>query len=114
MAPYWDAERLILDMYATNESLTSRLFAAHWITQDKSKLYALICEATKWSKILSQVVEETEIIREKYVGHFTYEPRSCNTLKAFALVDNAKMCLLIPTFFANLMAWLFHYLVGFR
>ena len=62
MSLYYEAANILShpDEYAT--SLKSRVYSTKGLKSPPSQLYALVTEASKWSSILKEVVEKSQLL----------------------------------------------------
>jgi putative methyltransferase len=71
MSLYTDAAKAISNPEKTGGSLTSRIYNGKTWQNPPAKIYALVSETTKWSPILKDVIERSELLKfEKKVGPF--------------------------------------------
>ena len=69
MSLYYEAEKLLLNADNATGSLKSRIFSAKDLKSKPAQLYALVAEVTRWSPILKDVVERSQILSlERKVG----------------------------------------------
>jgi putative methyltransferase len=83
MSLYYEAAALLANAENTGGSLKSRTYAKKDLKNSPAQIYALVSETTKWSPVLKQVVERSEIL--KYERKVFYNPFSLSLLK-FVLI----------------------------
>ncbi len=75
MSLYYDAARFLAPSEAKSGSLKSRVFSSKELRSSPKQVYALVAEASKWSPILAEVVEKSQLLQhERKVSPF---PASC-------------------------------------
>ncbi len=62
MSLYYEAATYLSPSDEQTFSLKSRLYSAKGLKSKPSQLYALITEASKWSAILKEVVEKSQLL----------------------------------------------------
>lgn len=62
MALYYDAAPLLSSSEQTG-SLKSRVFNSRDIKSSPKQVYALVSEASKWSSILTEVIEKSQLLQ---------------------------------------------------
>jgi len=62
MSLYYEAANLLSPSNEIATSLKSRVYSAKGIKSTPSQLYALVTEASKWSSILKEVVEKSQLL----------------------------------------------------
>lgn len=78
MSLYYEAADLVANSQNATGSLASRVYNNKTLKSKPAHVYALVSEATKWSDILSHVIEKTEVLRlEKKVRLYTLLVLSC-------------------------------------
>lgn len=89
MSLYFEAADILANAEAKGGSLKNRIFGKKDLKSSPGAVYAIIAEATKWSSVLKEVVERSEVLKhEKKVcptcplDHF---PKNCSS---FELNDN--------------------------
>ena len=65
MALYHDGSKILSTLSQQSGSLKSRVFGAKTLKSPPTQLYALLSEATKWSPIIKEVVENSEILEQE-------------------------------------------------
>ncbi|KAL8898426.1 MAG: hypothetical protein Q9207_006704 [Kuettlingeria erythrocarpa] len=84
MSLYYEAAQFLLPSEGQSGSLKSRVFNSKDIKSSPKQTYALVAETSKWSSILSQVIEHSQLLRHerKKDGRWSH-PRwvRINTLK---------------------------------
>lgn len=63
MSLYHDAAPLLLRSPDQTGSLKSRLFNAKDLKSTPKQVFALVSEASKWSPILSEVIEKSQLLQ---------------------------------------------------
>ena len=63
MSLYYDAAPLLLANSERTGSLKSRVFNSKGHKSPPKQIFALVSEATKWSPVLSVVVEKSELLQ---------------------------------------------------
>ena len=63
MSLYHEAAALLANSENTGGSLKSRTYAKKDLKNSPAQIYALVSETTKWSPVLKQVVEKSEILK---------------------------------------------------
>ena len=63
MSLYYEAAGLLSNFSNATGSLASRVYGNKALKSKPAHVFALISEATKWSGILSQVIEKAEVLR---------------------------------------------------
>lgn len=72
MSLYYDAARFLAPSEAKSGSLKSRVFGSKELRASPKQVYALVAEASKWSPILAEVVEKSQLLQhERKVNPFT-------------------------------------------
>lgn len=70
MSLYFEAAGILANTEAKGGSLKNRIFGKKDLKSPPGAVYALIAEATKWSSVLKEVVERSEVLKhEKKVLH---------------------------------------------
>lgn len=62
MSLYYEAAGLLIDLGQQRSSLKSRVYNAKNLKSTSAQLYALVSEATRWSPILKEVVEKSQVL----------------------------------------------------
>ncbi|KAI4223725.1 MAG: hypothetical protein LQ349_007374 [Xanthoria aureola] len=65
MSLYYDAARFLAPSEAKNGSLKSRVFGSKELRSSPKQVYALVAEASKWSPILAEVVEKSQLLQHE-------------------------------------------------
>lgn len=73
MPLYYDAAPLLISK--ESGSLKSRVFGAKNLKSPPTQLFALLTEASKWSKILSEVIEKCGLLQQERKVHSQYHLR---------------------------------------
>ena len=69
MSLYYDAVALLVLSTDQAGSLKSRVFNSKHLKSPPKQVYALVSEASKWSSVLSEVVEKSQLLQlERKVG----------------------------------------------
>ena len=63
MSLYYDAAPLLLASSDQTGSLKSRVFNSQGHKSPPKQIFALVSEATKWSPVLSEVVERSQLLQ---------------------------------------------------
>lgn len=63
MALYYEAALLLTTVSDSGGSLKSRIYKSADLKSNPSHLFALISEASKWSPVLKEVIEKSELLR---------------------------------------------------
>ena len=75
MSLYYEAAPF-LDSSDQSGSLQSRIFNSEHLKSKPSQVFALVVEATKWSEILSEVIQNTKVLQqERKVQRTEIQPR---------------------------------------
>lgn len=70
MSLYYEAATILENADNVGGSLTSRIYGKKGLKSKPTAIYALVTEATKWSAVLKDVVENSGILKlEKKVGY---------------------------------------------
>lgn len=73
MSLYYEAASILQNEENTGGSLTSRIYGKKGLKSKPTAIYALLTEATKWSTVLTDVVEKSGILKlEKKVCLFVF------------------------------------------
>lgn len=71
MSLYYDAARFLAPSEEQSGSLKSRVFGSKELKASPKQVYAIVAEASKWSPILAEVVEKSQLLQhERKVGSF--------------------------------------------
>jgi putative methyltransferase len=62
MSLYYEAAAYLSPSDEQGASLKSRVYSAKGLKSKPSQLYALVTEASKWSSILKEVVEKSQLL----------------------------------------------------
>ena len=69
MSLYFDAANMLLNSEGVGGSLKSRIFNNKKLKNAPAHVYALVAQATKWSPILKEVIEKSDLLQtEKKVS----------------------------------------------
>ena len=69
MSLYYESERILLNAGHATGSLKARVFSAKDFKSKPAQVYALVAEVTKWSPVLKDVVEKSQLLSlERKVG----------------------------------------------
>ena len=63
MSLYYDAAPLLTSSNELEGSLKSRVFTSKDIKSSPKQVYALVSEASKWSSILTEVIEKSQLLQ---------------------------------------------------
>lgn len=63
MSLYYEAASIIANADAKGGSLKNRVFGKKDLKSPPGAIYALVAEATKWSTVLKDVIERSDILR---------------------------------------------------
>ena len=63
MSLYYDAAPLLMASSEQTGSLKSRVFNSKGHKSPAKQIFALVSEATKWSSVLSEVVEKSQLLQ---------------------------------------------------
>ncbi|KAL2054732.1 hypothetical protein ABVK25_005036 [Lepraria finkii] len=63
MSLYYDAVTLLVPSTDQADSLKSRVFNSKHLKSPPKQIYALVSEASKWSSVLSEVVEKSQLLQ---------------------------------------------------
>ena len=63
MSLYYDAAALLMPSADQAGGLKSRVFNSKDLKSPPKQVYALVSEASKWSSVLSEVVEKSQLLR---------------------------------------------------
>ena len=72
MSLYYEAASIISDSNQSSSSLNSRIYNAKGLKSTPPQLFALVSEASKWSSVLKEVVERSNLL--------VYEKKVCELL----------------------------------
>ena len=80
MSLYYEASDILANAEEKGGSLKNRIFGKKDLKSSPGAIFALVAETTKWSSVLKEVIEKSEILKlEKKVGlsgRFLYLPIS--------------------------------------
>ena len=62
MSLYYDAVTILENSGSTGGSLRSNVFGAKTLKCPPKQVYALLSEVTKWSSILTEVIEKSQLL----------------------------------------------------
>jgi len=65
MSLYYEAAAYLSPSNEQGFSLKSRIYSAKGLNSKPSQLYALVTEASKWSSILKEVVEKSQLLNHE-------------------------------------------------
>lgn len=65
MSLYHEAAEILTASSSEGGSLKSRVFGKKGIKSPPSQLYALVLESSKWSPVLKEVIEATELLKHE-------------------------------------------------
>ena len=65
MSLYYEAASLLANPEKAGGSLKSRIYKQKGLKSSPAQLYALITEASKWSKVLKDVIEKCGLLAEE-------------------------------------------------
>ncbi len=69
MSLYHEAASILSQSGPEAGSLKSRIFGNKTLKSPKNQLYAVVLETCKWSSVLSEVIDQTELLQhERKVG----------------------------------------------
>ena len=69
MSLYYEASDVLANAEAKGGSLKNRIFGKKDLKSSPGAIFALVAETTKWSSVLKEVVEKSDILKlEKKVG----------------------------------------------
>ena len=69
MSLYYEADRFLVNSDQATGSLKSRVFTAKDLKSKPAQVFALVAKGSKWSPILKEVVEKSQLLTlEKKVG----------------------------------------------
>jgi len=69
MSLYYEASDILANVEAKGGSLKNRIFGKKDLKSSPGAIFALVAETTKWSSVLKEVVEKSDILKlEKKVG----------------------------------------------
>ena len=63
MSLYYEAASLLYSTSISDESLKSRVFGSKTLKSQPKQLYALLRQAAKWSPILVEVIEKSQLLQ---------------------------------------------------
>lgn len=70
MSLYYDAAPLLSSGGELTGSLKSRVFNSKDIKSSPKQVYALVSEASKWSSILTEVIEKSQLLQYERKASF--------------------------------------------
>ena len=92
MSLYYEAASLLANPEKAGGSLKSRIYKQKGLKSSPAQLYALITEASKWSKVLKDVIEKCGLLaEEKKVSAIIFPCRKKKLIHC-ALAANADPC----------------------
>ncbi|KAI4260663.1 MAG: hypothetical protein L6R42_003965, partial [Xanthoria sp. 1 TBL-2021] len=65
MSLYYDAARFVAPLENQRGSLKSRVFGAKDLRGSSKQVYAIVAEASKWSPVLAEVVEKSQLLHHE-------------------------------------------------
>ena len=65
MSLYYEAEAFLSPSNDQTTSLKSRIYSSKNVKSTPSQLYALLTEASKWSSVLKEVVEKSQLLNHE-------------------------------------------------
>jgi hypothetical protein len=69
MSLYFEASDILANVEAKGGSLKNRIFGKKDLKSSPGAIFALVAETTKWSSVLKEVIEKSDILKlEKKVG----------------------------------------------
>ena len=71
MSLYYDAVNILVRPAGSDESLATTVHRAPNLKTKAGQVYALVSEATKWSSVLSGIIERTEILKHEKKVHIS-------------------------------------------
>ena len=63
MSLYYDAAKFLVSSKDQSGSLKSRVFGTKDLRSSPKQVYAVVAEASKWSPILAEVVEKSQLMQ---------------------------------------------------
>lgn len=90
MSLYYEASDILANTEAKGGSLKNRIFGKKDLKSSPGAIFALVAETTKWSSVLKEVIEKSDILKlEKKVPNFVVEVvSSLGQLALAADMDN--------------------------
>jgi putative methyltransferase len=86
MSLYFEASDILANVEAKGGSLKNRIFGKKDLKSSPGAIFALVAETTKWSSVLKEVIEKSDILKlEKKVGFLC---RLCSLTISTADKDN--------------------------
>jgi hypothetical protein len=77
MSLYFDAVNILTEP-SSGGSFKSRIYSARNLRATPPQIYALIIEASKWDRVLAEVIERADILSLERKVRFPYNPtRGC-------------------------------------
>ena len=73
MSLYYEAEDFVATPKSHTGSLKSRIFGTKGLRSSPTQLFALVSEASKWSPILREVVEKSQILLHERKASGSFE-----------------------------------------
>jgi putative methyltransferase len=83
MSLYYEASAILTNQDKKGGSLKSRVFAAKDLKNPATKVYALLVETLKWSPVLKEVIERSEVLR--------LERKVCFCIQSRRRLDEARL-----------------------
>jgi putative methyltransferase len=84
MSLYYEASDILANTEAKGGSLKNRIFGKKDLKSSPGAIFALVAETTKWSSVLKEVIEKSDILKlEKKVG------LACNSLCLALCLDRS-------------------------
>ncbi|KAL9007672.1 MAG: hypothetical protein Q9173_007111 [Seirophora scorigena] len=65
MSLYYEAAQFLLPTQAQSGSLKSRVFGSKAVKSAPKQIFALVAEASKWSGVLSEVIDKSQLLRQE-------------------------------------------------
>lgn len=75
MSLYYEAASLLANAERVGGSLKSRIYGRKDLKSGPAQVYALISEATRWSVVLKDVIDQTDLLKEERKVSFVF---NCN------------------------------------
>lgn len=89
MSLYYEAAAVLANTEAKGGSLKNRIFGKKDLKSPPGAVYAVIAEATKWSPVLKEVVERSEVLK--------HEKKVCDQPRPY------ELCITNSMLFASFM-----------
>lgn len=65
MSLYYEAAQFLLPAQGSSGSMKSRVFGSKAIKSAPKQIFALVAETSKWSGILSEVIDNAQLLRQE-------------------------------------------------